>query len=80
MRYRALNNAPQRRYLKELWNFGYGLLVKRKENICLFGNVITLKIALRNEIPGNNGLFKDASTQSKVWLPNKKKTQFQKLL
>ena len=32
MRYRALNNAPHRRYLTEFWNFGYGLLVKRKEN------------------------------------------------
>ena len=32
MRYRALNNAPHRRYLTEFWNFGYGFLVKRKEN------------------------------------------------
>ena len=32
MRYRALNNAPHRRYLTEFWNFGYGLRVKRKEN------------------------------------------------
>ena len=30
--------------------------------ICILGNVITLKIVLRNEIPENNGLFKDAST------------------
>ena len=32
IRYRALNNAPHRKYLAEFWNFGYGLLVKRKEN------------------------------------------------
>ena len=30
-RYRALNNAPCRRYLREFLNFGYGLRVKRKE-------------------------------------------------
>ena len=32
MRYRALNNAPHRRYLTEFWNFGNGLRVKRKES------------------------------------------------
>ena len=26
--------------------------------ICIFGNVTILKIILRNEFPGNNGLFK----------------------
>ena len=30
--------------------------------ICIFGHVITLKIIRRNEIPGNNGLFKVTST------------------
>ena len=33
-----------------------------RKNICIFGNVIILKIILRNEIPGNNGLFKVTST------------------
>ena len=43
-----------------IWqNFGYGLRVKRKEK---FGNVIALHIILRNEILGNGGLFKVAST------------------
>ena len=30
--------------------------------ICIFGNVITLKIILTNEIPGNNGSLKVTST------------------
>ena len=38
--------------------------------ICRFGNVLALKIILRNKIPGNNGLFKFTSTLNKVWLPN----------
>ena len=47
MSYRgALNNAPQRRYLTELW---YGLRVKGKEKY-IFGNVI-----LRDENKGNDG-------------------------
>ena len=62
MRYSALNNAPHRRYLTEFWNFGYGFRVKRKEIICILGIVITLQIILRNEISGNNGLFKVTST------------------
>ena len=33
-----------------------------KKNICIFGYVITLQIILRNEFPGNNGLFKVTST------------------
>ena len=36
-----------------------------RENIfieCIFLNVITLQIILRNEIPGNNDLFKVIST------------------
>ena len=32
MRYRGLNNTPHRKYLTKFWKFGYGLLVKRKEN------------------------------------------------
>ena len=44
------------------------LLVNRKKNICIFGNVITLQIILRNEIPGNNNLFKVTDTKNKVWL------------
>ena len=32
MRYRALNSGPHWRYLTKFWNFGYGLLVKRKAN------------------------------------------------
>ena len=55
LRYRALNNAPHRRYLTEFWNFGYGLRVNRRKIICILWNIITL---LRNEIPGNNNLFK----------------------
>ena len=27
--------------------------LNRKKNICIFGNVITLQILLKNEIPGN---------------------------
>ena len=46
----------------------------------MFGNVIMLQIIIRNEIPGNNGLFKVTSIESKVWLPNyQKRGQFQKL-
>ena len=33
-----------------------------KKIISIFGNVIAFKIILRNEIPGNNGLFKVTST------------------
>ena len=59
---RALNSAPHRRYLTEFWNFAYGLRVNGKKIICIFGNIITLKIILRNEIPRNNDLFKVTST------------------
>ena len=62
MRYRALNNARHLRYLTEFWNFGYGYELNGGKIICIFGNVITLKIILRNEIPGNNGFFKVTST------------------
>ena len=50
MRYRALNNAPHRRYLTEFWNFGYGLRVKRKENYLYIGkcNNITNNSKKRN--------------------------------
>ena len=44
-----------------------------RKNIYIFGNVITLQIILRNEIPGSNGLFKVTSAYYKVWLPNYKK-------
>ena len=30
--------------------------------ICIFGNVITLKIIIRNEIPRSNGLLSVTST------------------
>ena len=33
-----------------------------RKNIFIFGNLITLQINLRNEIPGNNNLFEVAST------------------
>ena len=33
-----------------------------RKTICIFGNVIILKIILRNKIPRNNGLFKVIST------------------
>ena len=62
MRYSALNNAPHRRCLTEFWNFGYGYELNGRKIICILGNVITLQIILRNEIPGNNGLFKVKST------------------
>ena len=29
-----------------------------RKNICIIGNVITLQILVRNEIPGNNHLFR----------------------
>ena len=29
-----------------------------RENICIIGKVLTIQIILRNEIPGNNDLFK----------------------
>ena len=38
----------------------YELMVKK--NTCMFGNILTLQIILRNEIPANNGLFKVTST------------------
>ena len=61
MRYSALNNAPHRRYLTEFWDFGYGYELNGRKIICILGNVIALQIILRNEIPGNNGLFKVTS-------------------
>ena len=33
-----------------------------RKNICTIGNVITLQIIIRNEIPGNDNSFKVAST------------------
>ena len=39
-----------------------------RENISIIGNVITLQIILRNEILGNNNLFKVTSTWNKVRL------------
>ena len=33
-----------------------------RKNICMIGNLITLKIILRKEIQGNNNLFKVTST------------------
>ena len=51
-----------------------------RKNICIFGNIITLQIILRNEIPGNNSLFKVASTKKKYGYQIKKKVQFQKFM
>ena len=47
----------------DVWqNFGSGLRVKRKEKFfCIFRNVRTLQILLRNEISGNNEVFKVTS-------------------
>ena len=39
-----------------------------RKNICMIGNVITLQIILRNEIPGNKNLFKVSSTLNKAWI------------
>ena len=36
--------------------------LNRRKNISIIGNVITLQIILRNEILGNNNLFKVTST------------------
>ena len=58
MRYSALNNAPHRRDLTEFWDFGYGYELNGRKIIFILGNVITLQIILRNEILGNNRLFK----------------------
>ena len=52
MRYRALNNAPHRRYLTEFWNFGYGLRVKRKEKY--------LHIWECNNIKNNSDVWQDS--------------------
>ena len=61
MSYRALNNAPHRRYLTYfLFDMVYEL--NGRKNICIFRNVIALQITPRNEIPGNNNLFKITST------------------
>ena len=45
----------------------------------MFGNVITLQIIPRNEIPGNNDLFKVTSTENKVWLPGQKESSISKM-
>ena len=42
--------------------------LNRRKNISIIGNVITLQIILRNEILGNNNLFKVTSTWNKVRL------------
>ena len=44
---------------------GYGLQVKRKKNICISGNVITLQIIPGNDILENNDLFKVTITSPK---------------
>ena len=46
----------------DIWE-NFGILdmfyeLNGREIIYIFENVITLKIILRNNIPGNNGLFK----------------------
>ena len=52
MRYRALNNAPHRRYLTEFWDFIYGLRVKRKENSLYIPKYNNIK---NNTKKGNSG-------------------------
>ena len=37
-----------------------------RKNICIFGNVTTLQIILRNEILGNNDLFKVTCSNAKT--------------
>ena len=53
MRYRALNHAPNQRYLTEFWNFGYGLLVKRKENYSYIWKCNNIKNNIKK---GNSGI------------------------
>ena len=40
---------------------------------------MTLQMILRDEIPGNNCLFKVTSTSNKAWLPNEKKSSISKV-
>ena len=56
--YRDLNNAPHRKYLTEFWIW----FNNERKNIFILGNLMRLQINQRNEIPGNNDLFKITST------------------
>ena len=47
--------------------------------ICIFGNVTTTQLTLRNKIPGNNDLFK-VTTTSEYGYQIKKSFSFQKLM
>ena len=47
--------------------------------ICIFGNVTMLKIILRNEFPGNNGLFKVQVPKIKYGHEINKKGPFSKI-
>ena len=50
MRYRALNNAPQCRYLTEFWNLGYRLRVQRTENYLCIRKCNDIKNYSKNQI------------------------------
>ena len=81
-RYRALNNAPHGRYLTEFWNFGiFDMMcwLNGRKIILILRNVITLKIILRNEIPGNNVQFKVTSTKIKYGYQINKKGSISKI-
>ena len=72
MSYRALNNAPHLRYLTDrILDMVCGL--NGRKNICIFGNVITLEIILKNEFPENSDLSKVTRSLNKLWPPNKNK-------
>ena len=51
-----------------------------RKNVCIFENVITLQIILRNEIPGNNGLFQLQVPKIKYSYQIKKKVPFENLM
>ena len=59
---RVLNNALHGKYLTEYIDIDMVYELNGRKNICIIGNVITLQIILRNEIPGNNNLLKVTST------------------
>ena len=47
--------------------------------ICIYGNVTTTQLTLRNKIPGNNDLFKVTTTSEYGYQINKS-FSFQKLM
>ena len=64
MRYRAVNNAPHRRYLAEFWDFWYRFRVKRKENYLYIRKCNNTKNNYKKQNSGNN------CTQNKLWFSN----------